>query len=309
MTRSIATLPPLLFFGGKGGVGKTTLAAATALGFARSGERVLLLSVDPAHSLGDLLEAELDDQPRRILDGLFARELDPERARQQYLERVRENIRAFSPPELVSEAERQVVLAGRHPGAAESALFEALCQVVVEQREWDRVIVDTAPTGHTLYLLALPEQMQSWTEALLLRQQESATRDGPAPAADQRWQRARHVLDKRRELFSLARKRLTDPAQAGFCLVLNTDRLSRRESARARKQIEDAGVRIPLVLINRVEPEDEPLLAELRGEYTDLPLLELQRIRPAPVGIAGLEALAARLMLSFQAERSSAGTV
>lgn len=298
MSRPVFTAqtPRLLFFGGKGGVGKTTLAAAVALGFARRGEKVLLLSVDPAHSLGDLLECPLDDQPRQITAQLHARELDPERARADYLERVRDNIRAFSPPELVAEAERQVALAGRHPGAAESALFEALCRVVVEETQWQRVIVDTAPTGHTLYLLALPEQMQAWTEALLLRQRESADQPGPAPAADRRWQQARQVLEERRALFSAARERLTDPRQAGFCLVLNPDRLSRRESLRARQEIDTAGVTIPAVLVNRVEQEDRGTLEDLRREYAGLPLAILERRRPAPTAIDGLETLAAELV-------------
>ncbi len=298
MSRPVFTgeSPRLLFFGGKGGVGKTTLAAATALGFARRGEKVLLLSVDPAHSLGDLLECPLDDRPCRITLELYARELDPERARRDYLDRVRDNIRAFSPPELVAEAERQVELAGRHPGAAESALFEALCRVMVEETQWQRVIVDTAPTGHTLYLLALPEQMQAWTEALLLRQRESADQPGPAPAADQRWQRARQVLEERRTLFGAARERLTDRRQAGFCLVLNPDKLSRRESLRAREEIEAAGVTIPAVLVNRVEAEDRGAVEDLCREYAGLSLAVLERYRPAPAGIDGLAELAAQLV-------------
>jgi arsenite/tail-anchored protein-transporting ATPase len=287
------SLPGVIFLGGKGGTGKTTLSAALGLMFARRGEQVLVVSTDPAHSLGDLLEVELGDRPREVAPKLWARELDPERARRAYLDQVRANLREFAPIELLGEAERQVELAGRHPGVTESALFESLCRQVNESDRWDRLIFDTAPTGHTLHLLALPEQMQAWTEALLLRQ--SRRPEGPAPAADARWERARDVLQARRQLFIDTRRRLTDPAAAGFCLVLNPDRLSLAETVRARRDIEAAGVAIPGVFLNRVEEEAGKCEREAEEALSGLEICTLARQYPAPQGLSGLENLSGRL--------------
>jgi arsenite-transporting ATPase len=165
--------------GGKGGVGKTTTAAALGVGLAERGERVLVISTDPAHSLGDLFDQRLGEEATVLLEApgggrLEGIEIDAAREVDRYLESVRDAMRAFVRPALYSEVERQVALTRESPGATEAALMERVAHLVVEGPErWDRVIFDTAPTGHTLRLLALPELMAAWTDGLL-RQRERA---------------------------------------------------------------------------------------------------------------------------------------
>lgn len=289
----LAPLPPVVFFGGKGGVGKTTLAAATAAGFASRGEKTLLISTDPAHSLGDLLDTRLGDSPTAVAPNLWVRELDPDTARKRYLQTVKDNIRSFAAPEFRQEAERQVDLSGLHPGVMESAVFEALCRQLDDADQWDRLIVDTAPTGHTLYLLTLPESMQAWTDALIQRQSVQPT--AQAPEGAERWRKARETLEARRSLFERSRNKLQDAQQAGFVLVINDDRLSVREGVRAWETLHTAGVAIPAVLVNRAEQEADAIKERLAGQFPQRPLLILPARHPAPQGLAGLQGLAQTL--------------
>jgi arsenite/tail-anchored protein-transporting ATPase len=280
----------ILFFGGKGGVGKTTLAAATALGLAKLGRRTLLISTDPAHSLSDLLDQPLGDRAVNVTPDLWVRELDPDAARDQYLAAVKENIRRFAAPEFLQEAERQVELAGMHPGATESALFEALCQQLDELEQWDHIIVDTAPTGHTLHLLTLPESMQAWTQALLAHQHEA--RAGNLSERDDPRRRARDLLQARQALFQRTRTRLQDSSTTGFVLVVNDDRLSVSEGVRARETLERAAVSIPSLIINRTTRPEQTVRESIGPRFPNLPILLVPSSACAPQGLADLERLA-----------------
>lgn len=281
-------LPGIVFLGGKGGVGKTTTAAALGLALAARGRRVMLVSTDPAHSLGDVLDQPLDMQPRPITPGLDALELDPEQALRDYLDQVRRNLQRFAPLELLPEAERQVELAGQHPGALDSAQFEAICRLVDRHREWQHLIFDTAPSGHTLALLALPGQMQRWTEALL--HSSGRHQDGPARAADRRWRDLEQTLEERRQLFIRVGEALRDPDRCGFVFVHNDDVLSRRETERGLQRLRGIGVPLPLTLCNRAHTAQPASIA------TDIPALSVPRVDPAPIGPAALLALGQPLL-------------
>jgi len=163
----------LLFFGGKGGVGKTTLASATALTLADQRLRTLLVSTDPAHSTSDILRADLGPEPRPVVADCWAMELDPEREADRYIADVKGRIAESVAPRLVAEVERQIDIARASPGATEAALFERFTRILEEEgREFDRVVFDTAPTGQTLQLLSLPEQMSAWITGLIGRRRK-----------------------------------------------------------------------------------------------------------------------------------------
>ncbi len=281
------TLPRVVFFGGKGGVGKTTLAAAMAAGWAARGQKTLLLSTDPAHSLSDLLGQPLDDSPRELAPGLYVRELDPERSRDDYLAMVKDNIRQFAAPEFVAEALRQVDLTGQHPGVMESALFEALCRQLDEADRWDRLIVDTAPTGHTLHLLTLPEAMQAWTQALLARQAEAPS-GNQGPGGNPR-ARVRQILEKRQTLFQRSRDRLQTAEECGFILVVNDDRLSVGEGVRAWRTLKQARVYVPALLVNRTTEPHAEVTARMSSKFPGLGIHLLPAHTPAPQDLGGLE--------------------
>ena len=294
--------PRITFFGGKGGVGKTTCAAAYALGLADSGQRTLLISTDPAHSLGDLLQVKLGSKARGISERLDALELNPEKALKRYLNEVKNNLRQLASPELRDAAEHQADLAGLSPGATEAALFDEIVRLILDSDDYDALVFDTAPTGHTLHLLALPEIMGAWTDGLLARgRQSDIDWMQRAPEADERSQQAAAILQRRRDRFAAARTRLLDPGRTRFVPVLNPDALSREETARMLKTLGERGIPLDTLIINRVLPDsaDGDFLARRRqaeAEHLaaiDRDFAHLKRLRIALTAneIRGLPAL------------------
>lgn len=277
----MSTLPlegrSILFVGGKGGVGKSTTAAALAVHMAEAGERVLLVSTDPAHSLADLFGTPVGDREREILPGMHALEIDPEAEVEHYLGRVSATMRRFVDPAMFSEIERQMELTRHAPGAMEAALMDRVTLLMDEGRaRHDRVIFDTAPTGHTLRLLALPEIMAAWTDGLLRSRERSDSfgkaierlEGSHAPAGDElswlddveeapgdeRSRLIREALLERRRRFSQARRLLLDERVTAFVLVLVPEKLPILESEKALEVLRRH--RVPVVggVVNRVLP-------------------------------------------------------
>jgi arsenite/tail-anchored protein-transporting ATPase len=163
-----------LLFGGKGGVGKTTCAAAAALRLAET-RRVLLLSADPAHSLGDVFGARLDDRPRAVPDGpptLHVREIDAAAAfagfRQSYEEAVDETFARIARAANAGQSAFRDLIGLAPPGIDEViAVAEVASALNGARREYDVVVTDTAPTGHALRLLHTPAILRDWTQALM----------------------------------------------------------------------------------------------------------------------------------------------
>ena len=273
----------VLFSGGKGGVGKTTTAAALALRLAEGepgegagGERVLLVSTDPAHSLSDLFGTEIGGEETRLLDGLWGLELDPGAETDRYLRDVKRTMREFVRPEMYDEIDRQMEMTRLAPGAVEAATLDRMSEILVEGREeYDRLVFDTAPTGHTLRLLSLPEVMTAWMDGLLESRDRSesfgeilkgtdweggdelAYIDRPEKEGrDDRASRIREVLTRRRRKFARARRLLTDPERCGFLVVVNPDELSLREAEEVRETLDRLEMPLLAVVVNRVLPEE-----------------------------------------------------
>lgn len=168
MSRLRLDEPSIVFVGGKGGVGKTTTAAALATAWADAGERVLLVSTDPAHSLGDLFDRRIGPEKVELLPGVWGLEIEPDEEVESYLDSVASTMREFVRPAMYPEIERQMELSRHSPGATEAALMQRVAGLMAEgSADYDRVIFDTAPTGHTLRLLSLPEIMAAWMDGLL----------------------------------------------------------------------------------------------------------------------------------------------
>jgi len=286
----------VLFVGGKGGVGKTTVAAGVGLALAGRGERILLVSTDPAHSLGDLFQREIGagqvtvwKQPHGP-GALTATELDAEAETERYLDGVRDSMRAFVRPALYPEIERQIALTRHAPGAQEAALMDRIADLMTEgPAQWDRVIFDTAPTGHTLRMLALPELMAAWTDGLLQQRERSdrlsrilrqgqaedhEIRSAASPSLhgptddlallddqdsgprDPRLRRLRERLLTRRRRFVEARKRLLAPETVGFILVLIPERLPILETQTALGTLTAHKVPVVGLVVNRTLPPE-----------------------------------------------------
>ncbi|MDS0257895.1 ArsA family ATPase [Haloarcula sp. S1CR25-12] len=249
-----------VFFGGKGGVGKTTVASAYGVQCARDGLETLLVSTDPAHSTSDVFEQRFDDDPAPVdgYAGLSAMELDPDEEVERHMRDIRRAMSDQVSPAIVNEIDRQIELAHRTPGAYEAALFDRFIDVMRESDDYDRVVFDTSPTGGTLRLLALPEFLQSWVERL--REKRAASVDlfekaavgGSEARATLEDDPIIRRLTERKETFEFAGRVLAEQAQ--FFLVCNPDDLSIAESHRAVEDLREAGLTVGGLVVNKVAP-------------------------------------------------------
>jgi arsenite-transporting ATPase len=253
-----------VFFGGKGGVGKTTVSSAYAHKCARAGKDVLLVSTDPAHSTADVFDQSFEDDPTPVegYDSLSAMEIDPDEAVDEHLMGIRRALGDQVSPSIVNEIDRQIELAHRTPGAHEAALFDRFIDVMRDADGYDRVIFDTSPTGGTLRLLSLPEYLGGWIDRLLDKREESVRLFERAAIGDREPRRSQvgdpiiARLQQRKENFEFAGRTLRE--QATFFLVLNPDQLSLRETDRAVEQLREYDLSVAGLVMNRLTPEPDP---------------------------------------------------
>lgn len=308
----------LSFFGGKGGVGKTTCAAAYAVGQAGRGEQVLLVSTDPAHSLGDLLGQKLGMKECTVCPGLTAMEIDPAQALKRYLKEVQDNLQQLASPELRDAATRQAELSMQAPGAEEAALFDEIVRLVLDRgTSFHQIVFDTAPTGHTLQLLTLPEVMSTWADGLLSRRSEALDRWSDKGGSEESPEdRAAAILRRRRDRFAAMRDCLRDQRRTRFVPVLNPDALSRDETARMVRALQGQSLNVGPLIINRVMPSPDEQEGEFwrqrrATEAGHLQAIErdfhaFRRIR-VPLSAGEIQGLAALRELSLQLPRVEPG--
>lgn len=295
----------VLFFGGKGGVGKTTSASAMALAASKAGKRVLLVSTDPAHSTSDIFERPIGPEPVELLPNLHGLEIDGEFESKRYVAEVKERITGLFGHTILKEANRQIDLAASMPGAEEMALFDKIGALVRGGDEhYDLVIFDTAPTGHTLRLIRMPELMESWIRALSKSRQAMLgveQDDATDPVMISLKDRLEHLREFRARLLS--------PRICSFVLVLVAERLPIEETARAIDQLEDAGVKIGGLIVNRILPETSPdpflrsrheqevvYLNEINRRFASHPRVRVPQLPSDVHGIKTLEHLAGLLV-------------
>jgi arsenite-transporting ATPase len=254
--------PEYVLYGGKGGVGKTTMAAATGLASARDGTATLVVSTDPAHSLSDTLDTDVPADPGRIREDvpLFGAEIDPEAALADGpLGGGGEN-----PLAGLLGGDAVNPLSGSMPGSDEAAAIRLLLGYMDDPR-FDRVVVDTAPTGHTLRLLELPEMLDSMVGKMLsLRDSVSGVVEGLLGGED-----ADEGIDSLREFadrIERFRAVLRDPQRTDFRVVLVPEELSVMEARRLLDRLDAFGVPVGTVVVNRVM-QDPGDVSDVGGEF------------------------------------------
>ncbi len=271
---------PIIFVGGKGGVGKTTTAAALASHYANQQQKTLIVSTDPAHSLGDVLNVRLSNDKTAITPYLDALELNPDIIVDAHFAQVERTISAYANPDMMPKIREHLRLSKSAPGAQEAAMLESMCKHLVAAADagYKHIIFDTAPTGHTLRLLVLPEMMGAWTDGLLAQQRRQAKlrsvathldvnkkkddqrtsteKDNvPNPFAEHkpdRWEQAVSVLEKRKQLFHQAGLLLHDRDQTAIVLVMTADVLPLAETKRAIEQLEDSKLTPAAIIVNQL---------------------------------------------------------
>ncbi|MDH3733275.1 MAG: TRC40/GET3/ArsA family transport-energizing ATPase [Gemmatimonadota bacterium] len=312
---------PILFFGGKGGVGKTTMATRAALELADAGHKTLLVSTDPAHSTSDILQCDLGPKPRPVVADCWAMEIDPEQEADDYIAAVKERIREAAPPRLLTEVERQVDIARVSPGAVEAALFDRFTRILEEEgAEYDRIVFDTAPTGQTLRLLSLPELMTAWMSGLIKRRQKVGAlakmwRNVAGSETDDREHEdpILNALEERRGRFHRARQILIDSDRTGFVFVVIPERLPIWETETAVAALAKHDVPVAAVIVNQILPKAEAgegtegflagrrerestYLARIRENLGDWPLLGVRLQESDPVGVDALRRIRAEVL-------------
>lgn len=317
---------PIIFVGGKGGVGKTTTAAALASQFAEQHQKTLVISTDPAHSLGDVFDMNLKNSsaknmPVVLTDSLDALELDPDLIIDEHFARVERTISSYANPDMMQKIREHLQLSKSAPGAQEAAMLEAICRYLVDSVEkgiYQHIIFDTAPTGHTLRLLMLPEMMEAWTDGLLTQQRRQAKLKGAAdnfatkksaltnPFEDSKpvdkWQQAVDVLNARKNLFKRAGELLHDRQKTAVVLVMTADNLPIEETRRAVNQLKEAKLAPAALVVNQLiqaQQSDEfwqnravrqqSLLKDIQQHFVDYPIYGVYL---QPSDVRGRQALA-----------------
>ncbi len=228
-----------LFFSGKGGVGKTTMASATAIHHAVNGSRTLIVTTDPASNLADVFEQQIGHKVTQIesIDNLFAMEIDPDEATREYKERIIGPFRDIMPEDVIESLEEN--LSGGC--TTEMASFDRFVDFM-EADEYDVVVFDTAPTGHTIRLLELPVD---WSKHI----EESAKGSGQTCLGPVQ------SIQQSKEKYDRAIALLRDESCTTFIFVMKPDELSLYETLRASKELGNIGIISNEIIINGILPQ------------------------------------------------------
>jgi arsenite-transporting ATPase len=297
----------IILFTGKGGVGKTTVAAATALKAARRGYRTLIVSTDVAHSLADSLGVPLEHEPRAVgPERLSAAELDTAKELEQYWGDIKRRIAA-----VLHDQGMNSVLAGEM--AVVPGLDEILSLVrikrYVDEAKYDALIIDSAPTGAAMRLLSAPEINRWYVKNMLDLAAGFSRILRPVLQAVSRFPLAENALrDKVKNLFERAealRKVLADPDVTSVRLVLNADRMAVLETERAFTFFSLYGLSVDAMFVNRLLPTEivDPYLdkwkdqqdlyrRQIAANYSDVPLFDIPLFRQEITGLDQLERVA-----------------
>lgn len=250
-----------IFFSGKGGVGKTSMACTHAVRYADEGQRTLIVTTDPASNLADVFEQTIGHQVTPIVgvENLWAMEIDPDTATQEYIDRALSPLRAAFPVPMVQVMEEQM----SGPCTAEVAAFDRFTDFIVQDKttpEFDLIIFDTAPTGHTLRLLELPAE---WSHSIDAASAGSGqTCIGPAAAIQDAKHKYEHALAV-----------LRDETLSTFIFVLHPEAIALRETQRAIGELGKLGIHTHRLIVNGIIPASEktnPLFAarsEMQARY------------------------------------------
>ncbi|MDH7486805.1 MAG: TRC40/GET3/ArsA family transport-energizing ATPase [Anaerolineae bacterium] len=248
-------------FGGKGGLGKTTFSAATAYWLAKQGYKVLVFSVDPQASLSDIFERDIFGKGAvEIMPGLFAQEIDADRHIRLYQEEIRQKIRdMYGFEEIPEEIENYIQAAAAEPAMEESAIFDAVVDIVVGE-EYDYYIYDLVPLGHALYYLSMASVYDQWIDKITALREEM-----------QEYARVATILERKKETeedkilreLQYIKQRintssgiLTDRERTAFFFVITPEEMIILDTVKAARLFARYQVPISGYIVNRVIPPE-----------------------------------------------------
>lgn len=248
------------FFSGKGGVGKTSMAAATALWFSRKGKKVLVISTDPAHSLADSFDTKIGGDIKELAKNLQAVEIDPKKAMAEYKEMLMPQIEKV---EMLKGAGLDGILdmADSAPGIDEVAAFDKFLKYM-NSKEYDIIIFDTAPTGHALRFLSLPDVMDSWVGKMInMRLKFSGMinlfkRILPFGEPGEGPQLGTEQMEAMKERIKQAKEILSNPKKTHFNIVTIAEQMAIVESERCINALKEYNIPVETIIVNQLIPEN-----------------------------------------------------
>ncbi len=295
----------IILFTGKGGVGKTTTAAATALQCARLGKKTLVISTDPAHSLSDALNIELGPEPTTIAPNLWGQEFDVYYSMKKYWGNMRQLMLTVFKWQGVKNVLAEELSA--MPGMEEASAFLWIDKYYNEQF-YDVIIIDSAPTGETMTLLTLPQVMKSWLSKALpsnstaLKVMGSVVRRTTGVPLDLGLEELEALFDKLQRI----QKVFLDPEVTSMRIVANPERMVVQEAKRAYTYLQLYGYNVDGVVVNRILPKraeegaffqqyfasQQVYLEEINESFKGIAILKMPHLGREVFGIKQLEYIA-----------------
>lgn len=297
----------IILFTGKGGVGKTTMAAATAINAAKKGVKTLVISTDPAHSLSDAMDMQLSPEPVEVLPNLFAQEFDVYYSMEKYWNNMRHLMQTIFRWRGVDNvvAEELSVL----PGMEEASAFLWL-EKYYREGTYELIVIDSAPTGETLTLLSLPQVAKSWMTKAFSRKNiavKTVTKGVqvftgiPLDKGLEEMDELFNKLEKIQQVF-------LKPEVCSIRIVTNPERMVVKEAKRAFTYLQLYGYNVDAVIINRILPEKEvgsifkkyvqsqaKYIQEIEDSFLPIPVLKVQHQGEEVFGTELLENIATSL--------------
>lgn len=310
-----------VFVIGKGGVGKTTTSAALSVALAKRGYKTLIVSLDPAHNLGDVFMEKLNDKPKKLSENLYASELDMEKLIKGYLKHLENNLKNMYRYLTVINLEKYFEVLSFSPGIEEYATLEAIRNLLLEGEEWDVIVFDTPPTGLTLRVLALPRISLIWADKLieirrkiLERRRMVAKVHGEQKFVlegqeftlpkEEEEDPVMKELKKYREEVKFVEDVITDPEKTSVVAVMNPEMLPLYETQRAYESLKKFKVPFNMIVVNKVIevsreiPEikvkleaQERVLKEIEREFRGVETVKVPMFPEEPRGLEWLEKL------------------
>ena len=310
-----------VFVIGKGGVGKTTTSAALSVALAKRGYKTLIVSLDPAHNLGDVFMEKLSDKPKKLMENLHASELDMEKLIKGYLKHLENNLRNMYRYLTVINLEKYFEVLSYSPGIEEYATLEAIRNILLEGEKWDVIVFDTPPTGLTLRVLALPGISLIWADKLMEIRRKILDRrrmvakiqgdqkfvvDGQefVLPKDEEEDPVMKELKKYREEVKFVEDVITDPKRTSVIAVMNPEMLPLYETQRAYESLKKFRVPFNMIVVNKVIevsreiPEikvkleaQKKVLEEVERQFKGVEVVKVPMFPEEPRGLEWLEKL------------------
>lgn len=310
-----------IFVIGKGGVGKTTTSASLAMALAKAKYRTLIVSLDPAHNLGDVFMVKLSDKPKKLAENLYASELDMDKLIKGYLKHLENNLKNMYRYLTVINLEKYFEVLSFSPGIEEYATLEAIRNILLEGDEWDVIVFDTPPTGLTLRVLALPRISLIWADKLMeirrkilerrrmivkIQGEQKFQVDGHefVLPKDEEEDPVMKELREYREEVKFVEDVITNPNKTSVVAVMNPEMLPLYETERAHESLRKFGVSLNMVVVNKVITVEKDIpeirvkleaqrkvLEEIEKKFRGIEIIRVPMFPEEPRGLDWLEKL------------------